>query len=283
MSVIRENSNVLPDLIREGLLILDQELFCPEKGVVATIAPKGIAIAGQVFDDPTQAMRHVRGVASDSDSGWTFWKVPDEGRGFVKPLEHVRIEWLARHDKSGVRTSHSHPLRIDTIALGALPGKIGLTFLPGKKGDALYGAPWDRDLKMDLAQIIEWGAHAVVSLLEPHEFGRLGVPQFPEVMTRQPFRWFHLEVRDSDVPDQRFEDKWPQVRPALVDILRRGGGVVVHCRGGLGRTGLVVACLLVELGMRSEEAIAQVRAVRPGAIETWEQEEYVRALGPAHR
>lgn len=272
---------VLTDLVRDGFLAPGQELSCPEKGICARIDPQGIAIDGQIFADPTQAMRYVRGLASSSDSGWTYWKLPDQRRGFAKPLEHVRIEWLARHDKSGVRTSQSHPLRIDTIALRALPGKIGLTFLPGKKGDALYGAPWDRDLEMDLAQIIEWGADAVVSLLEPHEFGCLGVPQFSEVMTRQPFRWFHLEVRDSDVPDQRFEGKWPQVRPALVDILRRGGGVVVHCRGGLGRTGLAVACLLVELGMGPEEAIAQVRAVRPGAIETWEQEEYVRALGPA--
>lgn len=276
-----ENLNVLTDLIRDGLLAIDQELSCPEKGVVAKIAPQGIAIDGRVFNDPTLAMRHARGVASASDNGWTFWKVPDQGRGFVKPLEHVRIEWLARHDNSGLRTSQTHPLRIDTLTVGAFPGKIGLTFLPGKKGDAFYGAPWDRNLEVDLARINQWGADAVVSLLEYHEFDLLGVPQFPEVMMRQPFRWFHLEVRDSDIPDQRFENEWPQVRPALVDILRRGGGVVVHCRGGLGRTGLVVARLLVELGVGPEEAIAQVRAVRKGAIETWEQEEYVRMLAPA--
>jgi ADP-ribosyl-[dinitrogen reductase] hydrolase len=55
-----------------------------------------------------------------------------------------------------------------------------------------------------------------------------------------------------------------------------GHDVLVHCRGGLGRAGTIAARLLVELGMEPAEAIARVRAVRPGAIETPEQERFVR-------
>lgn len=49
----------------------------------------------------------------------------------------------------------------------------------------------------------------------------------------------------------------------------------MHCRAGLGRTGTVAARLLVEHGARPADAIALVRTVRPGSIETVEQESYV--------
>src|SRR6266516_3803783 len=62
--------------------------------------------------------------------------------------------------------------------------------------------------------------------------------------------------------------------------LRSGFDVLVHCRGGLGRGGLIAARLLVELGSKPENAIGQVRRARPGAIETLEQEDYVRATKP---
>ena len=58
---------------------------------------------------------------------------------------------------------------------------------------------------------------------------------------------------------------------------RRGAKVVVHCRGGLGRAGTVAACILVEAGYEPRLAMARVRRVRHGAIETPEQERYVSA------
>jgi len=57
--------------------------------------------------------------------------------------------------------------------------------------------------------------------------------------------------------------------------VRAGERVVVACRGGLGRTGTTVACLLVDGGMTPHAAIARVRAARPGTIERRVQEEFV--------
>ena len=56
--------------------------------------------------------------------------------------------------------------------------------------------------------------------------------------------------------------------------------MVVHCKGGLGRAGTVAALMLVELGMAPDEAIRTVRAARKGAIETREQERYIREWVP---
>ena len=54
--------------------------------------------------------------------------------------------------------------------------------------------------------------------------------------------------------------------------------IIVHCRGGLGRAGMISAHLLVESGIEPEAAIERVRAARPGAIETLRQEEWVGAV-----
>lgn len=61
--------------------------------------------------------------------------------------------------------------------------------------------------------------------------------------------------------------------------VRNGRSVVVACHGGLGRTGTAVACLLVDAGLGRNEAIAFVRATRPGTIETKSQEAFVRGWG----
>lgn len=58
-----------------------------------------------------------------------------------------------------------------------------------------------------------------------------------------------------------------------------GRPVGVSCGMGLGRTGTVLACYLVSLGYGAPEAIAEVRAKRPGSIETRTQEEAVKKYG----
>ena len=74
--------------------------------------------------------------------------------------------------------------------------------------------------------------------------------------------------------------QWVTSGEALRERLLRGQSLVVHCRGGLGRTGLIAARLLIELGESPPEAPRRVRAARPGAVETRAQERYVLAQIP---
>lgn len=53
-------------------------------------------------------------------------------------------------------------------------------------------------------------------------------------------------------------------------------GVAVHCAGGKGRTGTILAAWLVSQGQSAEEAIARIRELRPGSLEVEEQEEAIR-------
>ena len=178
-----------------------------------------------------------------------------------------------------IRTSQTHPIRVDSIPVAA--GQLGLTFCPGKHGRSVHGAPWARDLDTDLRALRDWGAGLVVTLIEAHEFDLLRVPDLGARVVAQGMDWAHLPIRDVDVPTAPFLSGWPAVRAGLLGRLDAGGRVVVHCRGGLGRAGLVAALLLIETGIPAEAAIRTVRKARPGAIETAAQERYVRAYTPS--
>jgi ADP-ribosyl-[dinitrogen reductase] hydrolase len=82
------------------------------------------------------------------------------------------------------------------------------------------------------------------------------------------------------VPEASFERVWIAAGQDVRASLAAGRKVLLHCRGGLGRTGTIAAQLLVELGAPAEDAIVRVREARPGAIETGEQEAYVRRVRP---
>lgn len=83
----------------------------------------------------------------------------------------------------------------------------------------------------------------------------------------------HLPVPGSCAPTQEQLDVGVE---AISDALGRGERVAVHCGAGLGRAGTLLAAYLVSEGCAAEEAMARVRAARPGSIETVEQEQAVR-------
>ena len=177
------------------------------------------------------------------------------------------------------RTSVTHPLEIAALSAGPSFGRVGITFCPGKYDRHAMSGYWDRDLSLDLDAIRDWGAAAVVTLVEPKELIMLRVERLGDEVLRRGMLWFHLPIVDVSTPEEAFERQWGVAGHELRTLLRNARDVLVHCRGGLGRAGTIAARLLIELGMEPPTAIRQVRAVRPGAIETREQERYVLGIG----
>ena len=174
-----------------------------------------------------------------------------------------------------VRTSKTDPLKVASVAPPEGGGLVGITFCPGKCDLQAHNGPWDRDLELDLAAVRAWGAHALVTLLEDHEFERLGVTGLGKQALALGLEWHHLPIPDMASPGWRFERRWLYAGLRLRRLLRRGGRVLVHCRAGLGRAGTIAARLLAELGVPAAEAVSQVRQARPGAIQTADQERHV--------
>jgi ADP-ribosyl-[dinitrogen reductase] hydrolase len=172
------------------------------------------------------------------------------------------------------RTSDTHPLQIASLDTPG-GGRIGMTFCPGKQDALAITGPWARDLDTDLAAIRAWGASALVTLMETHELEHLEVGRLGEAAKSIGLDWYHLPIRDVSVPSGAFETQWRTSGEELRGRLLGGQSLVVHCRGGLGRTGLIAARLLIELGEVPRKALQRVRSARPGAVETREQELYL--------
>lgn len=179
-----------------------------------------------------------------------------------------------------IRTSETHPLRIDWVQPAGLWGKVGMSFCPGKHQQAARTGIWQRDMHADIRAIKKSGACMVISLIELHEFAELQVATLPAVVKAAGLAWVHLPIVDLCVPNQSWMRVWGNFGQAIVATLSRGESVFIHCKGGLGRTGTVAACLLIESGMAASDAIRAVRAVRRGTIETQAQEDFVAHYVP---
>jgi ADP-ribosyl-[dinitrogen reductase] hydrolase len=167
------------------------------------------------------------------------------------------------------------PLRIAEIATPAT-GLIGVTFAPGKKQQSAFSGLHDRDLPTDLDAIARWNAAVVITLLTDTELDDLKIPDIGHQVTRRFMEWHHLPIEDGSVPDAAFEAGWAANSARLRSLLMAGANILIHCKGGLGRAGMVAGRLLVEMGVEPDTAIRKIRAARgEGAIETRAQEQWV--------
>ena len=75
----------------------------------------------------------------------------------------------------------------------------------------------------------------------------------------------HIPVEDMHPPTQK---QIELCMSAIDKVHTRGIGVGIHCGAGLGCMGTMLACYFVKKGMSASAAVAHVRKIRPGSIET---------------
>ncbi|MCA9684448.1 MAG: tyrosine-protein phosphatase [Myxococcales bacterium] len=137
-------------------------------------------------------------------------------------------------------------------------------------GSALPGLL--NDLELDLDFLAEHGISRIVSLTtrplaDPDRFVARG------------FELIHFPIADMGIPTPR---SCAVLCARLVEDLE-SRPVLLHCRGGLGRTGTIAACCLVNLGYEPEEALRRVRGVNANYVQTSAQarfiDHYAESLG----
>lgn len=137
-------------------------------------------------------------------------------------------------------------------------GTLALAPLPGAGGE--YAA--------DMAHLADWKPALVISMTTGAEMLAAGAGDLAADVQAAGTRWIGVPVADYGVPDPDQAQDWGQASATARAALAGGGRVLVHCRGGCGRSGMAVLRLMVEAGEVPEAALARLRALRPCAVET---------------
>lgn len=119
---------------------------------------------------------------------------------------------------------------------------------------SLAGMGWPAP--MDWPAVAAEGVRAVLSLTEEPPAGDPAA---------HGLAWRHEPIVDFGTPD---EDVLARCTAWVQQHLDAGRPVVIHCHAGMGRTGTLLAAVLVSQGMDAMAAIEHVRRRRPGSVET---------------
>lgn len=165
------------------------------------------------------------------------------------------MSWLDERGRTG---------GIDEVPLPAGAGVAGRLWLCGKH---LVGP--------DVEAVVERvGADVVVCLNEAHELADRYDDYLAWLRADARALWF--PIHDLHAPGL---DETRPLLDELVDRLRRGQRLVVHCGAGKGRAGTIAAAILLAFGATLDGALAAVASARPGAgPEAGAQVELLRAL-----
>lgn len=136
-------------------------------------------------------------------------------------------------------------------------------------------------------QVDAWHAariDLVVSLLEADEARELGLDEEGRLCKRQWIEFLSFPIADHGVPASI--PAVARLAQRLAAALRDDLSVAIHCRAGIGRTGLVAGCVLHELGVPFDQIFTALTKARGlGVPDTLEQIEWVQrycAQGPSH-
>lgn len=128
-------------------------------------------------------------------------------------------------------------------------------------GGSLAGMPRPGlldDVEVNLSQLRELGISVVLGLEEE--------PVVPVGMFAAfGIEWFWLPTPDMGVPT---DDDAYKMTGRMLEEIGRGRAVAVHCRAGLGRTGTMLAAILIRSGLCAVDALEQVRRVQPRFVQS---------------
>src|SRR5207253_275977 len=147
---------------------------------------------------------------------------------------------------------------------GPWPGKLAMAA-------RAQGGKW---LRNELANWRREGVHTVLSLLTPEDQRVLDLVHEGREVEANGMEFWSFPIRDHDVPHSNVQ--LAKVLEALDKELESGNNVVLHCFAGIGRSGLVAACLLVTKGLDSKTAMKRVSDARGIQLpETAEQRRWI--------
>ncbi|KAM4541077.1 cyclin-dependent kinase inhibitor 3 [Fundulus diaphanus] len=177
-------------------------------------------------------------------------------------------EFDSSSDDEEVEEGQLAPLHISWLPLSIVECSqyLGICALPGCKFKDVR-----RSLQKDVGELKNQGVQDLFVFCTRGELNRYRVPSLLEVYEQHGFTVHHTPFPDGDVPEL---EQCCQILAELQVCLERNRRTVLHCYGGLGRSALIAACLLLQLSltMTAHKAIEILREHRGGgAIQTVKQ------------
>ncbi len=108
--------------------------------------------------------------------------------------------------------------------------------------------------------IAQFGINCLVSLLEAHEIRELGLQTAPDLCAANQIDFVHHPIKDRGLPPSISATQKLVVQ--LHEDILEGKNTVIHCRAGIGRTGLLAAAVLIRQGYEVATALAMISKAR---------------------
>jgi protein-tyrosine phosphatase len=163
---------------------------------------------------------------------------------------------------------------------GPIPGSYWV--VPGRLLAGPYPGAWDEAATRErLRQLLEAGVTFVVDLTEPREHDAYLLLLSTEAAALgRKVTHRRLPIPDMDVPS---EDVMTAILATIDAALAEGETVYVHCLGGIGRTGTVIGCYLVQHGLDGQEALNTIVRLRGGLDDSPQTGEQCAMVRTWHR
>jgi len=154
---------------------------------------------------------------------------------------------------------NTHPYDILTLENGA---QLIFTPCPGTKESPLHDS---------VATLKEAGTNMLLTLMFDQEMNKNNAQSLPSICAEHDISWAQLPILDDAAPDGMFEAQWLAKKATILEVVNNQGSVAVHCKGGSGRTGLVIALILLAFGWPAQKVIQEVQKIRPNALKNTKQ------------
>ena len=114
------------------------------------------------------------------------------------------------------------------------------------------------------------GVSKVVSLLEFSEQIEVGLSAEKELCEQHNIEYENFPIPDRGLPNTGAANKFVS---KLAKEISEGKHIVIHCRAGIGRTGIIAGGVLVKLGIAPKEALALISKARGVQVPDTEEQE----------
>ena len=146
---------------------------------------------------------------------------------------------------------------------------LGVSQFPGKNLQNFFDlSSFLKDLQIIKKQKVK----IVVSLLPDNEKNKLGLDDL--IWSKEEVEYIQFPINDFSVPPKKKFNELKKLISFIKENLMLSKHVLIHCNGGKGRSGMIAA--LVLKAMKEKDPIKKVREKVIGAIETEEQEIFVK-------